>query len=161
FTGHRDRVRAVAFSPDGKDLATGSTDETARIWQVNNGDTLLTLQPCSSPVSSVAFSPDGKKIVTGVAARNDLFLDTVPRNGNDINLTQPTQFDLTDVPPGQYYLWAEIQTDRTTPVRTYSQTIVNVVPSFTGTVDSFTPRVPLIDDEASILFDNNNQRQIV
>ena len=62
---HRAEVTAVAFSPDGKTLLTGSWDTTARLWDAATG------RPLSSPLRhraglrSVAFSPDGKTLLTG------------------------------------------------------------------------------------------------
>jgi WD40 repeat protein len=54
----------VAFSPDGKTIASGSFDYTVRLWNLN-GELLKTLSGHSSDVSSVAFSPDGKTIASG------------------------------------------------------------------------------------------------
>jgi len=50
----------VAFSPDGKTLASGSYAQTVRLWGVSSGQCLHTLQGHSHWVPSVAFSPDGK-----------------------------------------------------------------------------------------------------
>ncbi|WP_399457163.1 WD40 repeat domain-containing protein, partial [Streptomyces sp. WAC05858] len=57
--GHNDNVLAVAFSPDGKTLATGSNDDTARLWSTGTGSARTTLKGHNGNVWSVAFSPDG------------------------------------------------------------------------------------------------------
>jgi WD40 repeat protein len=62
--GHRDGVNSVAFSPDGKTLATGSDDNSVKLWNLQ-GQVLQTLNSHSSFVNSVAFSPDGKTLATG------------------------------------------------------------------------------------------------
>jgi WD40 repeat protein len=64
FTGHSDSVYSVAFSPDGKTIATGSLDNTVKLWSVD-GRELKTFTGHSDSVLSVAFSPDGKTIATG------------------------------------------------------------------------------------------------
>ncbi len=56
---------AVAFSPGGKRLLTGSYDRTAKVWDAEKGQQLLALQGHTDRVSSVAWSPDGKRILTG------------------------------------------------------------------------------------------------
>jgi WD40 repeat protein len=54
----------VAFSPDGRWLATGASDRTARIWDAQTGQRLRTL-PHDGWVVAVAFSPDGRWLATG------------------------------------------------------------------------------------------------
>ncbi|MBR8835916.1 MAG: AAA-like domain-containing protein [Stigonema ocellatum SAG 48.90 = DSM 106950] len=61
--GHSSYVWGVAFSPDGKTIATASSDNTVKLWNLS-GQPLQTLKGHSSRVNSVAFSPDGKTIAT-------------------------------------------------------------------------------------------------
>ncbi|QIR40780.1 NACHT domain-containing protein [Tolypothrix sp. PCC 7910] len=58
-------VRSVAFSPDGKFLATGDNYGAIRLWQVADGKELLLCKGHSNRVNSVAFSQDGKTLASG------------------------------------------------------------------------------------------------
>jgi WD40 repeat protein len=58
--GHSKGVRSVAFSPDGKQVVSGSYDCMLRLWDTATGAALQTLEGRSDSVSSVAFSPNGK-----------------------------------------------------------------------------------------------------
>src|SRR6266542_2655522 len=57
-------VYSVAFSPDGKTLASGSGDNTIRLWDVGAGRLIRSLAGHGGAVRSVAFSPDGKMIAS-------------------------------------------------------------------------------------------------
>ena len=46
-------------------MASGSQDETVRLWDVDSGEAITTLEGHSSYVFSVAFSPDGKRVASG------------------------------------------------------------------------------------------------
>jgi WD40 repeat protein len=62
---HEDVVRAVAFSRDGKLVATASGDKTAKIWDAATGKLIATLAGHMNMLHVVAFSPDGRTVVTG------------------------------------------------------------------------------------------------
>jgi WD40 repeat protein len=67
LTGHTNRVTSVAFSPDGRLLASGSWDETIKLWEVASGREVRTLSGHTDWVLSVAFSPDGRLLASGAA----------------------------------------------------------------------------------------------
>src|SRR6266542_1276626 len=62
--GHADEVTSVAFGLDGKIVASGSRDNTIKLWEVATGRELRTLRHSSS-VRSVAFSVDGRTLASG------------------------------------------------------------------------------------------------
>jgi WD40 repeat protein len=64
LTGHTASVLGVAFSPDGKLLATTSSDTTARLSDTATGQTIYALNGHADGVRAVAFSPDGKRLAT-------------------------------------------------------------------------------------------------
>src|SRR5205823_15056177 len=69
LSGHTGQVVSVAFSSDGKTLATGSFDHTVQLWDVETGHQIG--EPLSSQngdTESMAFSRDGKTLATGSAA---------------------------------------------------------------------------------------------
>ncbi len=65
LTVHRSSVRCVAINTDSTLLATGSDDNSIKLWQLPEGNILQTLEGHSESVWSVAFSPDGKFLASG------------------------------------------------------------------------------------------------
>jgi len=61
---HTQDIEAIAFTPDGRSLATGSYDGTIRLWNLKTGAAIRTFD-ARSKVWSIAISPDGKTLVSG------------------------------------------------------------------------------------------------
>lgn len=63
--GHSNVINGLAFSSDGTRLISGSSDKTARIWDVRTQETIHVFQGHTERIYAVAFSPDGDLAVTG------------------------------------------------------------------------------------------------
>jgi len=66
--GHTAGLIGVAFSPDGRRIATASRDDTAKVWDAATGQVLLTLSGHTQDIYGITFSPDSKRLAT---ASND------------------------------------------------------------------------------------------
>src|SRR5262249_47657779 len=60
--GHNGKVLDVAFSPDGRQLATASADQTVNVWEAETGREVLTCPLAAPIILGVAFSPDGQHL---------------------------------------------------------------------------------------------------
>ena len=61
--GHGGKVTTVAVAPDGRTAVTGSDDRTARLWDLDSGRLLATLEH-DAPLVAVRFAPDSRRLVT-------------------------------------------------------------------------------------------------
>lgn len=65
--GHKGETRSIAFSVDGKTLATGGGDDgSVRLWQVATGRELIVFRNLRAKVNSLAFAPDGKYLAAAL-----------------------------------------------------------------------------------------------
>ncbi|MCA9225145.1 MAG: PD40 domain-containing protein, partial [Planctomycetales bacterium] len=75
LTGHTNWVFAIAFSPDGQQLASASYDKSVRLWDVETGKEIAKFDGHTAAARCVAFSPDGKRLVSGSSDRTAMVWD--------------------------------------------------------------------------------------
>ncbi|MDQ4074672.1 MAG: hypothetical protein M3220_00340, partial [Chloroflexota bacterium] len=96
FTDPFSSVNAVAFSPDGKWLASGGTDQTVRLWDAHNGRLVHTLREHANWVRPVAFAPDGTSLASG-SYDETIKLWEVPSGSRLKTLRAPKPYEGTNI----------------------------------------------------------------
>ncbi len=86
LTGHTETVTHVAFSPDGKILASSARDETIRLWNTEIGESLLSLSNATHPIA-LKFSTDGKTLISQNWNGTVWFWDIT--TGKQLNMLSP------------------------------------------------------------------------
>jgi len=105
--GHNASVKAVAVSPDGKYIATGSRDKSAKVWDISSGRELRSFLGHQLTVNGVEFSPDGRLLATSSADNTAKVWEVV--TGKELFSTPPDKKYITDVafsPNGEYMVCA-------------------------------------------------------
>ncbi len=69
LVGHNSDVESVSFNPAGTIIASGSQDNTVKLWNMANGQILRTLSGHTYFVYALTFSPDGQTLATAAGVR--------------------------------------------------------------------------------------------
>jgi WD40 repeat protein len=93
--GHNASVKAIAISPDGKYVATGSRDKSAKLWDLTSGIELRSFLGHGVTVNGIEFSPDGKLLATSSADNSAKVWNVA--SGKQLFSSLPDEKYLTDV----------------------------------------------------------------
>ena len=99
-TGHTMQVYSMAFSPDGKTLASCSWDRTIKLWDVETGRQVKIFEDNAAPIYAVIFSPDGKTLASASDSGKVILwnvatgekIETFEINSTPTSLTQDKSF---------------------------------------------------------------------
>jgi len=99
-------VTCVAFSPDGARVASGSDDDTIKLWDTVSGKEVATLRGHTNSVWSVAFSPDGSRLASGSDDNTIVLWD--PASGKELATAEPEEL-------AEVEQWFDVARDNLSP----------------------------------------------
>ncbi len=162
--GHGDTVCDAVFSPDGKTVATASMDQTARVWDAEEGKLLKALKGEGGGIRAISYSPNGKRIlaasVDGSARIWDLGTGasvTLPAGHtealNDAAFSPDGEFVVTASADGTARIWNARDGSKVRVLEKHSDEVTGV---------SFSPDGKLLvtasDDDTALIWDLENGR---
>jgi WD40 repeat protein len=80
--GHSSPVLSVMFSPDGNRIASGSGDQTIRVWKANGAEMMGPPEGHGGSIGAVAISPDGHHLVSG----SDMTIQAQAASGSKVRI---------------------------------------------------------------------------
>lgn len=103
YRGHASSVNAIAIAPNGRLIATGSSDHTGRLWSID-GKKSHQLIGHTHPIKAIVFSPDGKRIYTGGMDGIIKSWDLKGKICNELKENDSMIFSLACSPDGRYII---------------------------------------------------------
>jgi WD40 repeat protein/tRNA A-37 threonylcarbamoyl transferase component Bud32 len=130
--GHLDTVHGIAFSPDGKRLASAGEDLMVKIWDMTTGEEALTLRGHTQAILRVAFSPDGRRLASAGGDLSATLTGEVklwdvtsgPEAQTFLGLRDLISFCLAVSPTGQYFAMGNMDPNKMGPGKELPEIII-------------------------------------